>query len=63
MLCVSVHAKQVGMGDNGWGADDAPGVDELHGVFLTYSFDVQEAIEAGEVVVVYGRHDGTADRA
>jgi hypothetical protein len=54
--------RQIGMGDNGWGRDDEPGVDELHGVFLTYSFDVQEAIEAGEVDVIHGRHDGAAER-
>ena len=54
--------RQIGMGDNGWGQDDEPGVDELHGVFLTYSFGVQEAIEAGEVTVVHGRHDGAAER-
>ena len=41
--------RRIGMGDNGYDDDDE---DELHKVFLAYSFDVQDAIDAGEVVVV-----------
>jgi len=44
--------RRVGMGDNGFGVQDEAGATELHKVFLTYSFDVQDAIDAGEVVVV-----------
>jgi hypothetical protein len=44
--------RRIGMGDNGFGADDEEGATELHKVFLAYSFDVQDAIDAGEVVVV-----------
>ena len=40
------------MGSNCFGADDEAGATELHKVFLAYSFDVQDAIDAGEVVVV-----------
>ena len=42
--------RRVGMGDNGF--QDEAGATELHKVFLAYSFDVQDAIETGEVVVV-----------
>ena len=46
--------RRVGMGDNGFGEthQDEAGATELHKVFLAYSFDVQDAIDAGEVVVV-----------
>ena len=46
--------RRVGMGDNGFGKthQDEAGATELHKVFLAYSFDVQDAIDAGEVVVV-----------
>jgi hypothetical protein len=42
--------RQVGMGNNGFG--DQPEVVELHKVCLTYSFDVQAAIDDDVVVVV-----------
>lgn len=45
--------RRVGMGDNGFGAEDEEGATELHKVFLAYSFDVQGAIDTGKVVVVH----------
>ena len=44
--------RQIGMGNNGFYDEPVDEEDELHKVFLTYSFDVQAAIDAGEVVVV-----------
>ena len=45
--------RQIGMGNNGFVAPPEDEEDELHKVFLAYSFDVQTEIDAGEVVVVH----------
>ena len=48
--------RRCGMGDNGFGDleehEDEEAAVELHKVYLTYSFDVHDAIEKGNVVVV-----------
>ena len=43
--------RRVGAGSNG--IEDEAGATELHKVFLAYSFDVQDAIDEGSVVVVH----------
>ena len=45
--------RRIGMDNNGFDDEPADEEDELHKVFLAYSFDVQAEIDAGEVVVVH----------